>query len=238
MRQNEAASGQRVLDVCSIHFYPQGGEFGNDVSAPTQLLRNRSTRQLWDPNYVSESWINDTVDLIPRLQGWVATYYPGTLTGLTEYNWGAEGSINGATTQADILGILGREGVDLATRWTTPDANTPTFKAMQMYRNYDGAKSTFGDTSVEASAPNPDSVSAFAAVRSSDGALTIMVIDKSPAGAPIKLKLANFSASAKAHVWQLTSANAIKHLPDVAVTGGNAISLQVPAQSVTLLVVP
>jgi hypothetical protein len=36
--------------------------------------------------------------------------------------------MNGATAQADILGILGREGIDLATRWTCPDAATPTYK--------------------------------------------------------------------------------------------------------------
>ena len=94
-------------------------------------------------------------------------YYPGTPIGITEYNWGAEAHINGATTQADILGIFGREGLDMAARWTTPDATTPTYKAMKMYRNYDGNKSTFGDTSVSAAVPNPDNVSAFAAQRSS-----------------------------------------------------------------------
>ena len=87
-----------------------------------QLRRNRSTRSLWDPNYVDETWINDKVQLIPRLQNWVNTYYPGTPIGITEYNWGAENHINGATTQADIFGIFGREGLDMAARWTTPDA--------------------------------------------------------------------------------------------------------------------
>ncbi len=53
----------------------------------------------------------------------------------------------------------------MGARWTTPAASTPTYKAMKMYRNYDGNKSTFGDTSVAASTPNPDAVSAFAAVR-------------------------------------------------------------------------
>ena len=44
-----------------------------------QLRRNRSTRSLWDPNYVDETWINDKVQLIPRLHNWVDTYYyPGT----------------------------------------------------------------------------------------------------------------------------------------------------------------
>ena len=85
-----------------------------------QLRRNRSTRSLWDPNYVDETWINDRVQLIPRLKNWVDTYYPGTTIGITEYNWGAENHINGATAQADIFGIFGREGLDMAARWTTP----------------------------------------------------------------------------------------------------------------------
>src|SRR4029453_13128640 len=121
---------------------------------------------------VNATWINDKVQLIPPIRNWVATYYPGLKTAITEYNWGAESHINGATTQADIYGIFGREGLDIATRWTTPDASTPTYKAMKMYRNYDGNRSTFGDTSVAASAPNPDNLSTFAAQRSSDGALT------------------------------------------------------------------
>src|SRR5579871_562771 len=79
--------GRHLLDVFSVHFYPQGGEFGNDISAATQLLRNRSTRSLWDSNYVAESWIGDRVQLIPRLRNWVDTYYyPGTPVAITEYN--------------------------------------------------------------------------------------------------------------------------------------------------------
>ena len=150
LRQNNTATGKRLLDIFTVHYYPQGGEFSDDVSSAMQLRRNRSTRSLWDPNYVDESWINDRVRLIPRLKTWVNTYYPGTLIGITEYNWGAESHINGATTQADILGIFGREGLDTAARWTTPASSTPTYKAMKMYRNYDGNKSTFGDTSVAA----------------------------------------------------------------------------------------
>lgn len=238
LQQHDSASGQRLLDILSVHFYPQGGEYGNDVTPATELLRNRSTRQLWDPNYVSESWINDKVDLIPRLKGWVAQYYPGTQTAITEYNWGAEASINGATTQADIFGIFGREGLDLATRWTYPDPSTPTYKAMKMYRNYDGSKDCFGDTSVSDSVPNPDNLSSFAAIRSSDGALTIMVISKVLSGAtPVTLNLANFNAASAAQTWQLTSPNAITQLASTPITGG-ALTATVPAQSITLFVVP
>ena len=45
------------------------------------------------------------MDLIPTLKGWVNMYYPGLRTAITEYNWGDETNLNGATTQADVLGI-------------------------------------------------------------------------------------------------------------------------------------
>ena len=228
-----------LLDVFTVHYYPQGGEFGNDTSTTMQLLRNKSTRSLWDPTYVDQSWINDKVMLIPRLRNWADTYYvPGTPIGVTEYNWGAESHINGATTQADILGIFGREGLDLAARWTTPDASTPTYKAIKIYRNYDGNKSTFGDTSVSAGGANPDNVAVFAAQRASDGALTVMVISKYLSGTtPVSVALSNFSAAGTAQVYQLTSANAINRLAYLSVAG-SAVSFTAPAQSVTLLVLP
>jgi Glycoside hydrolase family 44/SdrD B-like domain len=238
LRQRDAATGQRLLDFFSVHYYPQGGEFSDDVSSAMQLRRNRSTRSLWDPGYTDESWINDQVQLVPRLRSWVAANYPGTKAAVTEYNWGAEGHINGATAQADILGIFGREGLDMATRWTTPDAQTPTYKAIKMYRNYDGNKSTFGETSVHATVPNPDNLSAFAAERGSDGALTVMIVGKQLSGdTPVTVNLANFTSAGQAQVWQLTSANAISRLNDLSYTG-NSLQLSVPAQSVTLLVLP
>ncbi|MDQ3256659.1 MAG: cellulase, partial [Acidobacteriota bacterium] len=238
MRQHNTSTGQRLLDIFTVHYYPQGGEFSDDTSSTMQLRRNRSTRSLWDPNYLDETWINDRVQLVPRLKNWVNTYYPGTPVGITEYNWGAEGHINGATTQADIYGIFGREGLDMAARWTTPAASTPTYKAMKMYRNYDGNKSTFGDTSVKATVPNPDNVSSFAAVRSSDNALTIMVISKYLSGSTsATINLANFAHAGTAQVWQLTSANAINRLSDVNLAG-NSLNATLPAQSVTLYVIP
>ena len=238
LRQYNATTGQRLLDVFTVHYYPQGGEFSTDVSTAMQLRRNRSTRSLWNPNYVDESWINDRVQLVPRLRNWVNSYYPGTLTGITEYNWGAENHINGATAQADILGIFGREGLDMAARWTTPASNTPTYKAMRMYRNYDGNKSTFGDISVAATVPNPDTVSAFAAERSADGALTVVVIGKYLSGnTPTTINLANFASNGTAQVWQLTAANTINRLADVNFSG-NSFNVTLPPQSITLFVIP
>jgi hypothetical protein len=238
LAQNDAANGRRLLDVFTVHYYPQGGEFSDDVSSAMQLRRNRSTRSLWDPAYVDETWINDRVQLVRRLRTWVNTYYPGTATGITEYNWGAENHINGATAQADIYGIFGREGLDMAARWTTPTSSTPTYKAMKMFRNYDGNRSTFGETSIAATTPNPDAVSAFAAARLADGAVTIMIVNKNlSATTAATVSLANFQSAGTAQVWQLTSANSITRLADVR-PSGTSFGVALPAQSVTLLVVP
>jgi hypothetical protein len=106
-----------------------------------------------------------------------------------------------------------------------------------MYRNYDGQRSTFGETSVSATVPNPDELSAFASVRASDEALTIMVVNKANAAAPISVGLTDFAAQPSVQAWQLTGANQIARLPDLTVTGAT-FSNTVPAQSVTLFVVP
>jgi PKD repeat protein len=126
----------------------------------------------------------------------------------------------------------------MAARWTTPAASTPTYKAMKLYRNYDGNKSTFGDISVAAAGPNPDNVAAFAAERSVDGTLTIIAISKYLSGnTSATFNLANFPHSGTAQVWQLTAANSINHLSDINIFSGS-FNTVLPAQSVTLFVVP
>ncbi len=109
---------------------------------------------------------------------------------------------------------------------------------MKMFRNYDGSKSCFGDTNVNAAGPNPDNVSTFAAIRSSDGALTLLVINKQlTAGAITTVNLANFLPAGTGQVWQLTSANSITRLSDISFSGATFTST-VPVQSITLFVLP
>lgn len=238
-QQYNTTNHQRFLDYFTLHCYPQEGSVsGNAVDSTTELFRNQSTRVFWDTNYTDPSWINSVIALIPRMRSWVATNYPGTKIGITEYNWGAEPYINGATAQADILGIFGSQGLDLATRWTTPATNTPTYLAMKMYRNYDGNKSTFGDTSILTVVPNPDNLSAFGAVRTRDGAMTFMVINKDLNNAtPITANITNFNATGTVQRWQLTSANVINQLANITLTN-KVLSDMVPAQSITLYVLP
>lgn len=212
--------------------------FSPDISPDTQALRNQSTRLLWDPRYygTKSRVTGNAAALIPLLRSRLSAYPAGTKAGITNYNWGAENAIGGATAQADVLGIFGREALDIATR-TAPDPATPTFKAMQMYRNYDGHNAAFGSLSVSDTVPNSDELSSFASVRRSDGALTIVVINKvSGEPTPVSLAVSHFAGTA-AQVWQLTSANVIKHLPNAALSGGS-LSTTLPAQSITLFVVP
>jgi len=258
LRQREEKSAVKLLDVFTFHFYPAGGEFSDDVSHEMQLRRNRSTRTLWDPDYRDPSWIDDRVRLIPRMKELVASNYPGLAIGITEYDWGAVDHINGATAQADILGILGREGVflatreqvgihgiddreglDLARRWTPTPGSTLVDKAFQMYRNYDGHRSTFGDTRIRlTNSANVDELSAFAAERSSDGARTVMIVAKSlDHPIPIELTVTGLNKAVPAQVWQLTAANRIDRLRDLILSDGRAVET-VPAQSVTLVVIP
>src|SRR5579863_534707 len=244
-------TGTQLLDVLTVHCY-NGAPGGSDDSVAGQQYRNRETRILWDPTFQDPSWYGDigingrVISWIPTLKAMVSQYYPGLEVGCTEYNWGDEPNLNGATTQADVLGIYGPEGFDLATRWTVakntgtnPTTYYVTYLASQIYRNYDGRDSTFGDTSVEASVANPDNLSAFAAVRSSDGAMTVMVINKQQGSTPVTVSLANFSSSGTAQAWQISSTaqTSITRLADVNVTD-NSVSATVPSQSITLFVIP
>jgi len=244
-------TGTQLLDVLTVHCY-NGAPGNNDDSLSGQTYRNRETRILWDPTFQDPSWYGDigingrVINWIPTLKAMVSQYYPGLEIGCTEYNWGDEPNLNGATTQADVLGIYGREGFDLATRWTVakntgtnPTTYYVTYLASQIYRNYDGNNSTFGDTSVEAGVANPDNLSAFASVRESDGALTAMVINKRQGSTPVTVSLANFSTSGTAQAWQINSVSqtSIARLADVKIAN-NSVSATVPSQSITLFVIP
>ena len=175
------------------------------------------------------------MNLISRLRAWAEAFRPGTPIGITEYSWGVDDDMNGGTAEADILGIFGREGLDFANRSNTPERSSVVAKAFQLYRNYDGNGKTFGDTSVRTTVPDPDTLSAFGAVRGSDRALTLIIINKDLSQpVSVDLQLHNFRAAGNAQRYQLTFTNSIDHLSDVTVPG----TIQVPAQSVTLLVVP
>ncbi len=240
MRAYDQQYGKRLLDYLDLHNYPQAsGVFSADLgSASTQALRLRSTRSLWDPNYTDESWINEPVYLIPRMRSWVNTDYPGTKLAISEYNWGALGYMNGALAEADILGILGREGLDLATLWDPPTSAQPGAFAFRIFRNYDGNGSAYGDVSVRATSTDQDQLAIYAAQRAGDNAITLVIINKTANALASNVGISGLG-SATAGVFQYSGSNlgAIVRQPDQSFAGGN-LNLTFPPNSISLLVLP
>lgn len=237
MQAYQQQYGVRILDYLDLHIYPQGsGIYSTSVGdASAQALRLRSTRSLWDATYTDESWINDKIKLIPRMREWVNNNYPGTKLAITEYNWGALGSINGALAQADILGIFGREGLDLATMWGPPDSAQPGAYAFRMFRNYDGAGHGFGDTGIQSTSANQGTVAVYSAQRSSDNALTVLVINKTTTSLASSVTLAGFPLPNSAAVYRYSSANlgGIQRPADQVLTA-SGFSADFPGNSITL----
>ncbi|MDR3577630.1 MAG: glycoside hydrolase family 44 protein [Anaerolineaceae bacterium] len=242
MHAYQTNNGVRILDYLDIHFYPQGdGIFSSDAgNSATQALRLRSTRALWDPTYIDESWINDTVRLIPRMHDWVDVHYPGTKLSLSEYSWGALNSMNGALAQAEVLGIFGREGLDLASLWGPPAFTDPGAYAFRMYRNYDGSGAMFGDTSFQANSSDPGRLSIFGARRSSDGALTLMIINKTSGDLSAPITFSNFTTNTAAHLFRYSASNlnAIQDLGSQTTSLSGIPAATYPANSISLLVIP
>lgn len=238
MQTYQQINGVRILDYLDLHYYPQasGVSLSSAGNSATQAMRLRSTRSLWDASYTDESWISDKVRLIPRMREWVNTNYPGTKLAITEYNWGGLEHINGALAQADILGIFGREGLDLATLWGPPDSAQPGAYAFRMFRNYDGHGHGFGETAILATSTDQGVLSVYAAQRTSDSALTVVIINKGSSSLTSSVALAGFTLPASAAVYRYSSTNltAIEHAADQPL-GSNGFSASFPANSITLL---
>jgi Glycoside hydrolase family 44 len=276
LQQFAAASntyGSRLLDYLDMHTYFAANYNGNGVGLTTagdtgeQQARLNSTRVFWDPTYTDSNYpqpnystdSNYTANcstplqapqLIPMAQSWVAKDYPGTKLAFTEYNWGGQENINGAVAQADILGIFGSYGLDLGTLWGPPDPATqaPGLMAFEIYRNYDGNKSTFGNTSLASTSVNQGALSVFAALRGSDNAVTVVVINKTYGPLTTTLSLSGLSTNAttaQAYLYSNANLNAIVTQPSASVnppappgTTSTIANYTFPAQSITLFVIP
>ncbi len=268
-KANEASTGKRLLDYVDLHTYDAAYYLGDYVGLTKagdtgeQQARLDSTRVFWDPTYTDPALQQPNYNpgdptkcsppaqppqLIPMMQSWVANDYPGTKTAITEYNWGGMEAINGALAQADILGIFGKYGLDLGMLWPTdnPSSQGPGMMAFEVYRNYDGANSTFGDMALPSSSADQGKLSVYGALRTADGMLTVVVINKTYGDLTATLSLANLTPNGTAKSFLYSNANLTQIVPQQDVTvspppQGSTTSTVVatfPAQSITLLVVP
>jgi hypothetical protein len=228
-------NGTRVLDYFDEHYYPQ-------FSSPATQLA--STRTLWDPTYNGGTWVEQyyfdgPMQLIPRFHQWISQYYPGTKLSFSEYSIDSGNKlITDALAEADVLGIFGQQGVDFANMWTPPASTDPIAYAFRLFRNYDGAGSRFGSTGISAVSSNPGNLSVYAAVRATDGALTIVVINKTTAAIETSLSLADFTPAATADVYSYSNANLTQITAQAATpVVANSISYTFPSYSATVFVV-
>ncbi|MDQ2931323.1 MAG: endoglucanase, partial [Gemmatimonadota bacterium] len=120
--------------------------------------------------------------------------------------------------------------------WGPPDRTWPAANAFRIYRNYDGAGARYGDTWVKTTSSDQARVAMYSSLRTSDGALTIVVVNKSATAQSAHVALAHFSPAGKASVYTFSSANtSIVKGAGVWVRPGG-VTMSFPASSITLVV--
>lgn len=159
--------GRRLVDVLDFHAYPsEKGDnriIERDVKSTKKDIKVRlqAPRRFWDPEYAKvydpevnqwDEWIikwnSQFLPILQPMQESIRKYNPGTKIAVTEFQIGGYEDISGTIALADILGIYGKYDVYAANHWGTPGRNG--FLAYDIYRDYDGKGSTFGDTYVMA----------------------------------------------------------------------------------------
>ena len=243
---NPMAGGAHVVDYLDLHYYPQGTNvaLSDDDSAGTAALRLRSLKELYDPIWVSESWMADLGDtdanhydkpnLIPRARAWIDQYCPGTKLAITEYNWGKDNTTSGAVAQAELFGIFAREGVDMATRWSAPEANTLAERAFTLFLNYDGAGAKVAGNSVFAHSTNVDLIGAYAFA---SGVRTLVLLtNKTTAAQDATLSFATPPGS-RWTLYGFDATHAVHPISSAALVGNTLALTGLPAMSANLLVV-
>ena len=196
--------GKTLVDVLDFHAYPS--ERGDNpinkrdvISTPKDMkVRLQAPRRFWDPEYAKvydpevnqwDKWVIDYcskfLPILPpmfnSLEKYNNMYGTNTKLAITEFQIGGYDDISGTIALTDVLGIYGKYGVYAANHWGTPGPNG--FLAYDMFRDYDGKGSTFGDTYVDAELYNPAfdkfETSVYASIHGEDTKqLHIIVLNK------------------------------------------------------------
>ncbi len=248
MSEAGTAESRRLLDYLDVHWYPEATGGGtriifDQVDEAVVAARLQAPRGFWDPTYREESWIQYTlppgqsISLLTRLKQKIAQRYPGTKLAVSAWQMGGGGHISGALATVDTLGILGREGVDLAIA-DLPDQRTYTLAAFKAFLDYDGGGASFGDTSVAAKTDNPIVSSVYASVQSSaDSKLVIIAINKRTATINANVVISGSTSYTTCKVWKLTGDGAAV-VADAALTPtqNNRFTYAMPPRSVAVIV--
>jgi hypothetical protein len=238
-----------LLDVLDFHWYPESqGDCRiiatttcDQLSAAQIEARMQSPRSLWDSTYIEKSWIIDSngkkaIQLLNRVKKSIKDQYPGTKIAMTEYEYGGHDHYSGGLAQADVLGILGSQGVYMATIWATPGKFSRS--GFLVYLNYDGQGGKYGDLAVPAVASDNAALSTYAALDSKDStSMHLIAINKKASAQQVQFTLNGFNPT-EGKVWGFDEASNGAITSRQAVTGitGNTFAYSLPAHSVSHLI--
>jgi hypothetical protein len=244
MKAEGDKAGKRLLDVLDFHWYPEHqGECRiilnacDQNSAAQAEARIQAPRSLWDETFTEKSWIaqanaNKPVRLLGMMKASIEKHYPGTRMALTEYEYGGHDHWSGGLAQADVLGILGREGVYMATMWS--ETGRFTKSSFRIFLDYNGQGGRFGDLSVPATAGSRAALSVFASLDSRDATkLHIVAINKTATAQSTRFSLpgGNFN-SGVVHGFDEASNGAITSRGTVSGIASNEFTYSLPPRSV------
>nr|AMO13192.1 glycoside hydrolase [uncultured bacterium] len=257
MQKAEAANGKRLLDVLDVHYYSEAKGLCRitnceDAShTECQNARMQAPRTLWENGYYEKSWIGDWfksyLPILPKIQRSIEMYYPDTKLAITEYGFGGDTHISGAVAQADALGIFGKAGVYLASLWHSRNNSYPN-AAINLFTNYDGNGSSFGNTGVKAlittqergtdSTNKNELCTVYASVNDDESKLTIIATNKSIVNnQEITVNIENGSSYKKAIPYLISNkGTAIKVQDEISVKNG-VFTFTLPFMCVVLFAV-
>jgi hypothetical protein len=245
--------GKPLVDVYDFHWYSEATDGTTRVINLTSSSLTdeqiqaivQSPRSLWDTTFTENSWITNSVlggpiYILGRLQAKIAAENPGMKIAITEYENGGFNHIAGTIAQADNLGIFGSQGVFASSFWPPGGTYAYTLAGFRAFRDFDGAGSNFGDTSLQSTSSDVASVVVYASTDSTaPGRVVFVAINRSNAS---KVTAINGQAlSGTTYLYQMSAASAQGQTTiqpvgiGTMVVSGSSLTLTLPAYSVTTI---
>ncbi|HMM66476.1 MAG TPA: glycoside hydrolase family 44 protein [Dokdonella sp.] len=249
----QSQHGIRLVDFLDLHYYPQGAgvvDFsdppGGSETAAISARRLRSLKELYDPDWDSESWLADLGNsapwhysrpqLIRRVRAWIDASCPGTGLAITEYNWGADNGASSALAQAEALAIFAREGVDLAARWVAPVQGSLVERAFRMYLDYDALGGKVAGDSVRAVSADVDNLGAYA-VHQPGSRVMVLLFNKATTATTAAINLGR-AVSGSWKLYQFSASSDLGLAGSGTINGSSISVAGLPPRSASLLVLP
>ena len=166
--------------------------------------------------------------------------YPGTRLSFSEYDFGGGDNMSGAIAETDVLGTFAKEGVYLAC--LSPVSEDYSFQkaAMNLFTDYDGEGTKFGDALVYSDNDDDTMSSVYAAVDNDDPEVLRLILTNKNM---VNTKNFNINIKSSQYDYELSEAYRIDENADIVNIGtdsfeygSNTVSFDADAMSVYMLV--